>query len=260
MKFGSRSKSKPKASASQAAASPAVAPTNRSPTSSTSSFISVGFLMEQRERPQRVTVEELEDLDLAYEAMSLDGKGDEGLTDPSPDELFEAYTGYMEVIKASVASRGRKQRAERPPAPKSGGARPGAAIRGIKAKAPAPVTTNPYLRSMHDVIDKKRGNHSREGIGTSKGKTPNAVKATGVTRRLMEEVAVAKENMHLFHRLISVMPSSDIARRRLLKDFGTSRELLDKISRFPPISAPEGAGYQRDGKPAWDEHWVGCMV
>ena len=55
--------------------------------------------MEQRERPQRVTVDDLDDLDCAYEAMSLDGKGNEGLSNPSPDELFEAYTGYMEVIK-----------------------------------------------------------------------------------------------------------------------------------------------------------------
>ena len=255
MKFGSRSKSKSKSSASQAAASPPPAPADRSPASSTSSFISVGVLMEQRERPQRVTVEDLDHLDCAYEAMSLDGKGDEVLSNPSRDELFEAYTGYMEVIKASVASRTKSKRPGRLPAPRP--ARPGAAMRSHKARAPATTAaTNPYIRSMHDVMDKKRGNRSVEGRGADKDKAANAVKATGVTRRLMEEVAVARENMHLFNRLISVLPSSDVARRNLLRDFYKSRELLDKISRFPQVPAPE----ERDGKPAWDENWVGCMV
>ena len=111
----------------------------------------------------------------------------------------------------------------------------------------------------HDVMDKKRGSRSVEGSGAGKGKgkASSAIKATGVTRRLMEEVAVARENMHLFNRLISVLPSSDVARRRLLKDFYKSRELLDKISRFPQVPAPEEN--RRDGKPAWDENWVGCM-
>ena len=257
MKFGSRSKSKSKASTSQAAPHPPGAPANpdRSPASSTSSFISVGVLMEQRERPQRVTVDDLDDLDCAYEAMSLDGKGNEGLSNPSPDELFEAYTGYMEVIKASVSSRNKKSRAGRPP--RAGGPpRPGAAIRTHEAPS-----TNPYIRSMHDVMNKKRGNRSKDTNDAGNAKTVKAVKATGITRRLMEEVAVARENMHLFNRLLSVLPSSDVARRRLLKDFYKSRELLEKISRFPPIPTPEDAGgCQREGKPAWDEHWVGCMV
>jgi len=257
MKFGSRSKSKSKSSASPAAGPPP-APAGRSPASSTSSFISVGVLMDQRERPRGVTVEEVDDLDCAYEAMSLDGGREEGLMNSSHDELFEAYTGYMEVIQASVASRSKPQRLERPPAARY--ARPGAAMRPHEARAPALPATNPYIRSMHDVMDKKRGSRSVEGSGAGKGKgkASSAIKATGVTRRLMEEVTVARENMHLFNRLISVLPSSDVARRRLLKDFYKSRELLDKISRFPQVPAPEEN--RRDGKPAWDENWVGCMV
>ena len=57
--------------------------------------------MEQRERPERATIEDLEGLDDALDAMSLDGRADaggveyRGMIHPSPDELFEAYTGRV---------------------------------------------------------------------------------------------------------------------------------------------------------------------
>jgi hypothetical protein len=89
MKFGSRSKA---GATSQAVASKP----DGSPASSTSSFISVGVLMEQRERPERLTVEELRDLD----AISLESLEKEA----SPDELFDAYQGMSVCLAVPYVS------------------------------------------------------------------------------------------------------------------------------------------------------------
>lgn len=64
-------------------------------------------------------------------------------------------------------------------------------------------------------------------------------KATGVTRRLMEEVMVAKENMFIYQRLVKISPSEDVSRRIHRKEFTKSRYLLDKMSRYE--CAPYGA-------------------
>ena len=116
MRFGSKSKAKSKASASRAMApshafvDPDGSPA-QSPASSASSFISVGVLMEQRERPERMKMEDLGDLDDALDAMSLDGRGDgndmvcgEVISDVSPDELFEAYTGRARLAPGPHAA------------------------------------------------------------------------------------------------------------------------------------------------------------
>ena len=95
MKFGGGSKWKSKAPSSQAAPPPTG---GSSPASSTSSFISVGRLMEQRERLERSVrfesdshrmVKELDDLDDALDAMSLVE------ANHVPDELFDAFTGML---------------------------------------------------------------------------------------------------------------------------------------------------------------------
>ena len=152
------------------------------------------------------------------------------------------------MIKASVAKQGRKPPAARPPAK---------AVTKPRVREPQKTTStvNPYIQSMQDVMEKKRGNGSRNGSGRGAG---HKTKATGVTRRLMEEVAVARENMHLFNRLISVLPSSDVERRRLLKDFSKSRIHLEKMSRFASTAVENGRS--QHPKPAWDDNWVGCMV
>ena len=81
-----------------------------------------------------------------------------------------------------------------------------------------------YVESMKKVLDMKK----QDVIGLQGQKK----KATGVTRRLMEEVHIAKENMFLYQRLASMSPSQDISRKYHKKEFRKSRHLLDKMSRF----------------------------
>ena len=98
-----------------------------------------------------------------------------------------------------------------------------------------------YVETMKKVIDMKR----QEGIGSQVQKK----KATGVTRRLMEEVHIAKENMFLYQRLVNVAPSHDVSRKYHRKEFRKSRHLLDKMSRFE---------YQQQvfQEPSWGVKWV----
>ena len=143
----------------------------------------------------------------------------------------------MEVIKASVSKKA--SRAAWRKGPK-------VAASAHTAKPKQKSAPNPYIRSMQDVVDRK---------GSAGGQ---AAKATGETRRLMEEIEVAKENMHLFNRLVSVLPSTDLERRALLKAFGKSRQYLEKMSRFASERGSPAAA--RPSRAAWDEYWVGCMV
>jgi hypothetical protein len=146
----------------------------------------------------------------------------------------------MNVIKATV-SQGNHQNHQNhrnvasKPQPKSGNGAPHPPLSAI----------HPYIRSMREILLKR---HEEQVAGKQKKK------ATGVTRRLMEEVHVAKENMHLYNRLIAVAPSTDLERRNLLKDFSKSREYLGKMSRY--CYAESSAGQ----RPAWDDYWPGCMV
>lgn len=79
-----------------------------------------------------------------------------------------------------------------------------------------------YVDSMRKVVEKKRVDERK--------------KATGVTRRLMEEVSVAKENMFIYQRLINIAPSDNVSRKFHRKEFTKSRHLLDKMSRYECIS------------------------
>lgn len=72
----------------------------------------------------------------------------------------------------------------------------------------------------------------------------NRKKATGVTRRHMEENNIARENMFIFRRLQQISPSVTMDRRYLKRDFIKSRHYLEKMSRYesyesqPRPSAP----------------------
>lgn len=75
-----------------------------------------------------------------------------------------------------------------------------------------------YVDSMRKLVEMKRVDDRK--------------KATGVTRRLMEEVHVAKENMCIYQRLVKISPSEDVSRTFHRKEFTKSRHLLDKMSRY----------------------------
>lgn len=157
----------------------------------------------------------------------------------------------MEVIKASVTKKATN---------------PKVAV-GVKGRVKPPTlaaaqnnhhNSNPYIRSMQDVIDKKRGGMIGSEKKTRAGE--KIIKATGETRRLMEEIAVAKENVHLFNRLVAVSPSTNVNRRTLLNAFSKSREYLEKMSRFAAVEHGKRFQRERGARPAWDDNWVGCMV
>jgi hypothetical protein len=78
-------------------------------------------------------------------------------------------------------------------------------------------------------------------------------KATGVTRRLMEEVLVAKENMFIYRRLVRISPSEDVSRKNHRKEFTKSRYLLDKMSRYD--SAPYSATIHLKNKAPWIDNF-----
>ncbi|KAI8104658.1 hypothetical protein M9434_003211 [Picochlorum sp. BPE23] len=85
-----------------------------------------------------------------------------------------------------------------------------------------------YLASMKHVIEMKnraRRHHRGRQI------------ATGVTRRFMHELHIAKENMCIHQRLLHITPSTDVDRKRHYKDFVKSRALLGKMSRYDMVHA-----------------------
>lgn len=89
-----------------------------------------------------------------------------------------------------------------------------------------------YLASMQHVIDmKNRARRHQRGRQI----------ATGVTRRFMQELHIAKENMCIHQRLLHISPSTDVDRKRHYKDFVKSRALLGKMSRYDMMHArPHG--------------------
>jgi hypothetical protein len=196
-----------------------------SPASAASSFISVGAIMEQRERPRRRTEIDV-DVSDSFGAQSL--MDDNGSS--AEDELFDAYRGYIDAISRRKASVERSR-------PQGGG-------KGARKAPPREVLSNAYVKSMHEILHKKR----QDQLNSKR-------KATGVTRRLMDEANIAKENMHLYNRLIKVMPSPDVDRRLHKKDFSRSRGYIEKMSRYDSANG----SLDQSAKPAWDDNWVGCV-
>lgn len=156
--------------------------------------------------------------------------------DDGDDELFDAYKKFMAdaLMHESDSDSWRISSAIDGPQKHHG---PYSKVHN--AQHPVPVEGDSYLASMKHVINMKskaRRHHRGQQI------------ATGVTRRFMHELHIAKENMCIHQRLLHISPSVDVDRKRHYKDFVKSRALLGKMSRYEMMHHSSSQLYQ---KPDW---------
>lgn len=143
------------------------------------------------------------------------------------DALFDAYTGFMAatLMQPSPNSEPDSWRIS--------------AVTSRQSHADNHTMSfdgHSYVASMKHVIDVKK----------NKAQQQKKI-ATGVTRRFMHEVQIAKENMFIYQRLLHMSPSADVDRKHHYKDFAKSRALLGKMSRYDVHSTPHGA----QKRPEW---------
>jgi len=139
------------------------------------------------------------------------------------DELFEMYKEFM---VDTFVEHGANQGCQKPSKDK---------IRGPDVPVTRPRCTTMPIKGTAYI----KPSSKRKSLPSFDRK-----KATGVTRRHMEENNIARENMFIFKRLQQVSPSVTIDRRHLKRDFIKSRHYLEKMSRYesydsqPRPSAP----------------------
>ena len=126
------------------------------------------------------------------------------------DELFEMYKEFM---VDTFVEHGAKQGCQKPSKDKIGG--------------PDIHVTRPRCTKMPI-----KGTAYIKPISQKRDSSDIRKKATGVTRRHMEENTIARENMFIFKRLQQVSPSVTIDRRHLKRAFIKSRHHLEKMSRY----------------------------
>ena len=139
------------------------------------------------------------------------------------EELFEMYKEFM---VDTFVEHGAKQGCQKPRKEKRHG------------------QDAPVAQPTHKTMPTKGAAYVKQLSQKRSLPSSNRKKATGVTRRHMEENNIARENMFIFRRLQQISPSVTIDRRYLKRDFIKSRHYLEKMSRYesyesqPRPSAP----------------------
>lgn len=156
-----------------------------------------------------------------YTPQQEDQQLEEGMGCHETDALYDAYQEYMEESMAQHEASVRHPTVE--DGPNEGNVvcfinKDVSTKKGRDVPIPSFGVGKSYVDSMRRLVEMKHADEKK--------------KATGVTRRLMEEVHIAKENMFIYQRLLKISPSEDVNRKNHRREFTKSRYLLDKMSRY----------------------------
>lgn len=155
-----------------------------------------------------------------YTPEQEDQQYEEGTVCHETDALYDAYQEYMEESMAQHEASARHPSVK--DGPNEGNVvcfiNKDVSKKGHNVLIPSFGVGKSYVDSMRRLVEMKHADDRK--------------KATGVTRRLMEEVHIAKENMFIYQRLLKISPSKDVSRKNHRIEFTKSRYLLDKMSRY----------------------------